>query len=175
MDENVQGRSMKHALFLLFAIASTTVSAKPDCQKEKDEADHWNDQLKQRVTEYHRDKHREAKDAYLACIRNPVKPSSTVPSTSNVENKAVKPVQAPRYKTPKPRPRNTRPNRPAVIKVNEPKQVAWQEFYRPSAECINNKGDMTLFVECSKEERRYKAEFERRWDPVKQQLTPLLN
>ena len=56
------------SVLIVFVVTSADVSAK--CDYEKERADYWNKKLKEKVTERRRERHREAKNEFLACLRD---------------------------------------------------------------------------------------------------------
>lgn len=163
---------MLRILILFLFLAFNAGATESSCDQEKERADYWNDKLKERVTEYHRNKHREAKAAYLTCIRNP--PQQEPATRSPVVSSSVTPAPVVTPATPPARPPAERTgftqNSRITVDYNSPKDLAWFQFYQPSDACADNQTDMGLFVKCAAEEKRYKDEFERRWDPINQRL-----
>jgi hypothetical protein len=71
---------------LIVAVVVFSRAANGQCEKEKDRVDRLNDSLKHKVTEWARDRHRQAKQDFLECLRKPAEDPQTVsPPVSEYE------------------------------------------------------------------------------------------
>lgn len=149
------------------AIANTQDS----CEQEKKDVDRWNSILKNNSTETGRDMHRKAKERFLVCLHD----NRTQNEVTNTQQSTDMNVTR----------RNQTSNKRVQISKNAvstgyaafkgKKLEAWNTFFQDSPECINNNGDMGMFVTCSTVRKEQLAIFERRWDESKQRLRPLLD
>lgn len=153
---------------LLLAIWHPTSLADSVCEREKKEADHWNQVLKNRVTENARTKHREAKKIFLDCLREDLS-AYKAPVKSLKIPKTTKPLDI--YNRSIPSTRNVNVSDYTGFKGK--KKQAWERYYIESPECLKNRNDMQMFVRCASLRKDYLKEFKSRWDDKSQTLRPL--
>lgn len=172
---------------VFFVMYSQASYAEELCQEEKDRVDYWNDRLKNRATEQGREQHREAKKEFLDCLREDKesKKNNNI-EAQKVYSTQITPPRSNNSVNSKSRNRNksstySRRFVPTTnIRVQEfaafkgVKLKRWREFYTESETCRTNRGDMSLFVKCAEERKRYLAAFNSRWNDNTQSLKPLL-
>ncbi|MEP0177776.1 MAG: hypothetical protein ABJH28_02880 [Paraglaciecola sp.] len=157
---------------MVIFIFSSLAHSQGKCKQEKQQVDHWNSQLKYKVTEHARNKHRAAKADYLVCLRQvePVqskKSNAKVTDSTNITNlpdfktktksTAMKSVTVSRY-----------------VNFKGKKKAAWQQYFIEPTKCLENRSDMSVFVKCAKLRKHELKRFNARWDANTQTLKPLL-
>ncbi|MCF2949180.1 hypothetical protein L0668_13755 [Paraglaciecola aquimarina] len=180
---------------LILAIITMTYCnlsvAKAQCDTEKQKVDRWNDVLKYKVSERARDKHRAVKQEFLDCLLAKNKPAkkskkaaSSSPSTSTNSSKKhkthpkslSKTQTISRYKTKSYKAKNYAKTEHVMVSnyvdFKGKKKQAWNIYFKESAECMENSGDMAVFVKCAKIRKQNLKEFESKWDHQVQQLVP---
>jgi hypothetical protein len=143
------------------------------CEEEKEEADRWNKFLKYKVTERARSKHREAKETFLDCLRQPTEEVQTKSTTSS-STKSRKTTKKTKYKY-------SPSKSPSHVTVSDytnfkgKKKRAWSLYFTESVVCLNNKNDMKIFVSCAKVRKQNLKTFNARWNNQTQELMPFLD
>lgn len=153
---------------LVLALPFSTLATE-NCIQEKEQADYWNLQLKHKVTERKRTKHREAKKIFLECIRQEKQRASQKPKDTAIINRSQRRKHKTRIPTP-----TANVNVSDFTGFNGKKKQAWNAFYRESKECAKNRSDMNLFVQCAKVRKKHLTEFNRRWDEQSGRLKSIL-
>lgn len=154
---------------LVLTIWHSPSLAESVCEREKKDADHWNQVLKNKVTEHARTKHREAKKIFLDCLRE----------DRSAYKAPVKNGKIPKRKKP-PAISNRSIRSTRNVNVSDytgfegEKKQAWERYYIESPECLKNRNNMQVFVRCASSRKDYLKEFKSRWDDKSQTLRPLL-
>jgi hypothetical protein len=162
---------LKKITFLLF-ISLFSGIAHGQCEGEKQEADKWNAVLKNKVSEWARDHHRQAKRVFLDCLRKQNKIVSQSPTSSPVSIIPNKRQYTNRFK---------RRYKTENVRVSDytnftgKKKSRWYTYFSDSPQCRHNSGNMQVFVACAKVRKHSLDRFNRRWNDITQQLNPLLD
>jgi hypothetical protein len=159
---------LKLLAFVVALVASIDVNAKQDrCVSEREAVDHIQDRMRKgyRIGEHLRDRERKAKAEYLQCMREPRSTAKQAPKHTvkpkTYSNRDV--VRLPsKRRTTKIKPMRARST--SYHNYKGAKLAAWEEFFTEPEECLKLKGDMNLFVKCSKNRKEAKKLFESRWD-----------
>lgn len=152
-------------VILVNILIPTHSLASETCQKEKDQVDYWNSLLKQRATEQRRDRHRTAKEAFLLCLGNNTSKQATE-QRREVTTEAIR-VSPPRQA---PVRRSTNARVSSYHNFKGAKRIAWEAYFKESKHCINNKGNMSIFVQCSEQRKLALQYFNQLWDESAQKL-----
>ncbi|AMJ75293.1 hypothetical protein AV940_14420 [Alteromonas sp. Mac2] len=160
------------SLFLIIITFSFSAFAVETCVEEKAAVDHWNGLLRHEVTEYRRSKHRDAKSTFLACLGSVNSRDSSVKTqvytqkNLNVRRNTSRSQQSSVRKYPSTRNFSVS----SYHNFKGAKREAWDNFYKESPDCMNNSGDMTVFVKCASERKDYLHRFSSLWDERRQSM-----
>lgn len=148
-------------------ISDYAFSTEP-CDREKELVDRLNNALKEKVTEYRRNRHREAKQNFLICLRE------QDARQESLEKYPTKTVFSNRQRID--RPQKAKRSKHFTVRISHytgftgEKLTAWNNYFIEAEECENNKTDMVLFVKCGEERKHYIKLFEDRWDSANKRL-----
>ena len=142
------------------------------CDIEQKQVDRWNSILKNKGTERARSKHREAKKAFLDCLRLPTEAVQTK-SPSISSTKTPKTTKT-KYKF-APRKNSSHVTVSDYANFKGKKKLAWSLYFKEPVECLSNKTDMKIFVACAKFRKQNLKTFNSRWNNQTQELMPLLD
>ena len=162
------------SVLIVFVVTSADVSAK--CDYEKERADYWNKKLKEKVTERRRERHREAKNEFLACLRDDKNDEQSNSSANSIYfsdsrqssvYRSSSSYQQKRY------PQTMNVQISNYANFDGKKKLAWQRYFKESPQCLYNSGNMKVFVACSKIRKRELKAFNARWNEKTGQVNPV--
>jgi len=157
----------------MLALSVFSRLAYSQCELEKEQVDKWNNILKNRATERARNRHREAKSAFLDCLRQPTEEKVQKKSSTHASSKTRDTTKT-QYKF-------SLPKNSSHVTVSDytnfkgKKKLAWGLYFNESDKCLSNKNDMKIFVACAKVRKQNLKIFNARWNNQTQELMPFLH
>ena len=162
----------------LFLLSFPAISLASDrCDEFYENGQHYNDLMREKSTQYYKDKHRYWMDKYYECTKQRDRRSASKSQTPLLNNTTLAKRRNPKNVQPPARGNYSR----SVISQSYhtfkgTKLDAWNNFFKESPECINNNSNMQTFVKCSAERKDYLKRFNLLWNEETQSLdSPLLN
>jgi hypothetical protein len=142
------------------------------CEREEEQVDVWNKLLKYKVTERARNKHREAKKAFLDCLRQPTEDVQTKSPT--ISSTKTRKITKTKYKF-SPHKSSNHVTVSDYTNFKGKKKQAWNLYFIESTECLSNKNDMNIFVACATVRKQNLKTFNTSWNNQTQELMPFLD
>lgn len=164
-------------LSLGFLFSGSATSAEK-CAEEKEEADYWNRLMRERVTEMRRTNHRQAKADFLDCLGEDDSATSKKPQVKVYRGRQSDARNMIRQNVRRSAPRKGYTQDIFVSSYHNfegAKRKAWSQFFKEPQECMNNDGNMNMFVKCTNERKYYLEQFNQRWDEKTQSLASPLS